>query len=978
MKTVLQTTSATLAFTPGAAGVGTINFSQVYNLYPFSINRLMAIINQTRNKVIFAEGQPNLGWTNWNQNTNILTLGVDTTSHDASDSLQVIYDTATLHVAPAEEYYDAVNKSRVSTPQSLIDTDFEYSVQPTKWEVEFLTNNKPAAFYIPSEPFDTIGTGGVTITDITGNGTRLVTVTFSTTTPTVFRPGLPIYIQDTLNPNTNGWFVVNTVSSGGVNNITFYTDEGAIIPVGSVVDIYNTLLFPATFYSGAGIPVPANAFTFSGGSPIITCTTSNAHGLYAGNLIYITGSNSATANVSGPTLATTITGSQVIVDTPNATTFRFVNPNGIPSAGITNPASSAILYPRPAGYSIQRAFDGGIQFSTGIGGPNSTIIRQTRKYFRYQSGKGIQFSTGSTLKPSFQINTVVATSLTPNALVVVTTKVPHGCRPGTNIIVSGSDDNAFNGNFEVESVYSDVAFTYRTISAPSVSQAPGFPLLISPSSNYGTVVRIGMFDRQNGIFFENDGVYTYVVRRSSTQQLAGLATVAANDTVVNGVGTLFAQQLSPGDWIVIKGMSYKILSIESNTVLQLTSRYRSTINATNAVISKTIDTKIRQDQWNIDTMDGHGPSGFALDSSKMQMFYIDYSWYGAGFVRWGFRAQNGNVYICHKMINNNINQEAYMRSGNLPARYEQSNENPTTLLTDTLSNTETNNLSVLNVSIFPSPSGIVCLRQPGNTSSSQIEYITYTNVNSLNNTLNNLLRAQPGGNSTPQTFTYSTTAPIPVELIGQVGSLSASNTPPSFALSHWGSSVIMDGRYDDDFNFVFNAGNNTQIALAGGIENLLLAIRLAPSVDNGRVGQLGVREILNRMSLRLRSMDSVASGAMRVSCVLNARVNSSISFTNVGGSSLAQAWVASGAGTTITGGENIFSFFVGAGATSQDLSVVRELGNSIDGGGTNLVVPQTSNNLYPDGPDILYITARNVTGGSLNVSARISWTEAQA
>ena len=54
----------------------------------------------------------------------------------------------------------------------------------------------------------------------------------------------------------------------------------------------------------------------------------------------------------------------------------------------------------------------------------------------------------------------------------------------------------------------------------------------------------------------------------------------------------------------------------------------------------------------------------------MQMFYMDYSWYGAGFIRWGFRATDGNVIYVHKVPNNNFNTEAYMRSGNLPARYE--------------------------------------------------------------------------------------------------------------------------------------------------------------------------------------------------------------------------------------------------------------------------------------------------------------------
>ena len=69
----------------------------------------------------------------------------------------------------------------------------------------------------------------------------------------------------------------------------------------------------------------------------------------------------------------------------------------------------------------------------------------------------------------------------------------------------------------------------------------------------------------------------------------------------------------------------------------------------------------------------------------MQMFYMDYSWYGAGFIRWGFRAENGNVIYAHKIPNNNANTEAYMRSGNLPARYEVSTVPPSTTTTKTIS-----------------------------------------------------------------------------------------------------------------------------------------------------------------------------------------------------------------------------------------------------------------------------------------------------
>ena len=93
-------------------------------------------------------------------------------------------------------------------------------------------------------------------------------------------------------------------------------------------------------------------------------------------------------------------------------------------------------------------------------------------------------------------------------------------------------------------------------------------------------------------------------------------------------------------------------------------------SAGNVPVTKTVETEWEQADWNIDRCDGTGKTGYTIDPTKMQMFYMDYSWYGAGFVRWGFRALNGDIIYAHKIPNNNQNTEAYMRSGNLPARYE--------------------------------------------------------------------------------------------------------------------------------------------------------------------------------------------------------------------------------------------------------------------------------------------------------------------
>jgi hypothetical protein len=82
----------------------------------------------------------------------------------------------------------------------------------------------------------------------------------------------------------------------------------------------------------------------------------------------------------------------------------------------------------------------------------------------------------------------------------------------------------------------------------------------------------------------------------------------------------------------------------------------------------------------------------------------------------------------------------------------------------------------------------------------------------------------------------------------------------------------------------------------------------------------------------------------------------------------------------VTGGESIFSFFVYTpSVVQQELTLVRDLGTSILGGGVNANVPTTVANLYPDGPDVVTVRVTNVSSVATNsIQARMSWTEAQA
>jgi hypothetical protein len=196
----------------------------------------------------------------------------------------------------------------------------------------------------------------------------------------------------------------------------------------------------------------------------------------------------------------------------------------------------------------------------------------------------------------------------------------------------------------------------------------------------------------------------------------------------------------------------------------------------------------------------------------------------------------------------------------------------------------------------------------------------------------------------------------------------------------------MDGRFDDDKSLVFVYGQRSGTTVTGGQSRALFSIRVSPSVDNGISAAFGTRELINRMQLTLRALDVSAipasgSANLLVEAFLNGVPSTATTWTNAVGnalnrinSSLAQIADYSAGSTTVTGGEVTAGFFVGSGANSIDLSQVRDLGNSILGGGG-----ATSNTqIYPDGPDTLTIVVTNLTATSCNVFGRLSWTEAQA
>ena len=995
---------------------------------------LLLITNVTTNTVIYNFSDPNLKSSSYSNTAGGAALGYssdaittivlqyNTTSMSANDKLQIIVDEYESKFVAGETMTDPVGKFRVSMPQALIDTDFEYGAQPTKWESLALVNNKPSAFINLDRPnFGRSQASATTITSlVVSNGSRLVTVNVASSTG--FAVGQMVYIQDSMWAPANGMFLIETVP--GATSFTYKANEAWVTGATPTTDINDvnipTTIYDAQFYTGAGLGGSLTYAAPSGQLQQVTCST--PHGLEVGNEIALVNSKTGGATDSQY-------GNHIVYSVLSPTVFCYYT-DVTANAGAPT-ASANTVYVRPPASTNHRAFDGGVTFSTNTPSHNHQMIRQTRRYFRYQSGKGIQVSTGTALKSQLSVDALTSSGSTVTAY----TKYPHNLQPGVFVNVTGATETAYNGTYAVARVIDRYRFEYTASGTPSAATASG-NFVISTATWYGGTNRAGLFDSQNGVFFEFDGQGMYAVKRSSTFQIGGFVSVNAGDNTItglttNGVTTQFSKQLRPNDFIVLRGNTYRVLNITSDTSMTITPAYRGSSNLTKGVVSKTIDTRVAQSSWNIDRCDGTGPSGFILDANKMQMYYMDYSWYGAGYIRWGFRAADGNIVYCHKILNNNVNTEAWMRSGNLPARYETNTISKYTLTTATIGSGDST-ITVESTADFPS-SGTLMVRN-----GTQTEYVNYTSKST--STFSGVTRGQAGGSiscthtagsnvvtvssttgvqigqyiscpslgifphgtyvvsfiantsitlsraaqssatttivfaplgQTAQTFTYSATAPTVVQLHAPL---------VASTINHWGTSVMMDGRFDDDKSFVFTRGMTSTISIATGVNNALMALRIAPQVTNGSAASvLGSRDIINRMQMVLRSLGVLSNGQFLVTLVLNGTPSTAATWVTQGGSSLAQ-YAVYGAGTTISGGEIIGGFYTNPGSgtgfttTAIDLSLVRDLGNSILGGGSTAANAA----IYPDGPDTVHIMAFNLLGTSQAIGCRVGWTEAQA
>jgi hypothetical protein len=309
-----------------------------------------------------------------------------------------------------DQLIDPVSKFRVSNPENLIDTDFEYGLQPTKWETVELINNTPSFF---SKSGDTTIDGISSI--ITNAGTREIIV--KTELDHGLAVGIPINVTGTKSITADGAYIINSIPD--TKTFTYLCKDNQT-DTNSILDLYSSII-TGEFFQGSQLRISDSdgIVTDAEGTSILTVTTNTTHGFGENTPFYFLNLNSTVAqefqaantasksfDASNSATAQTFDGSNslssVNIDWSNSATF-----GGTPSTiSGTNQAADTITVTHQAGENFN---------NLPLGTPLYYAVSATGGYFN-TNPRGVVF-----LKTINQLGTSTSTfqvSLVPDGDVI--------------------------------------------------------------------------------------------------------------------------------------------------------------------------------------------------------------------------------------------------------------------------------------------------------------------------------------------------------------------------------------------------------------------------------------------------------------------------------------------------------------------------------------------------------------------------------
>ena len=300
-------------FTPGVAGSGTIKV-----LDKLQLNQILLITNTTDNIVLYNFSDPenklsvsfvettdgsdaDFPYANTNSNgVSTITLLFDTSTQSSTDSIQIFVEEEEVRFRPYNFGTDAIERMRVATPQSMLDADFEYGLQPTKWQTIDTLRGYPSLYEIPGSDLVVIALTTDASSTTNGIGDSIITVT--TGENHGFSTGSAIRIIGTLDTvsrssRAEGSFVVHDIIS--TTSFRYYAKGKVGTTNNESLYSINLQLRKAGFYTGASI-----------GTPTFSISSQGSVGIFTSNLL--TPSNSNKISFTG--IGTMVVGSFLSVD----------------------------------------------------------------------------------------------------------------------------------------------------------------------------------------------------------------------------------------------------------------------------------------------------------------------------------------------------------------------------------------------------------------------------------------------------------------------------------------------------------------------------------------------------------------------------------------------------------------------------------------------------------------------------------------
>ena len=327
-----------------------------------------------------------------------------------------------------------------------------------------------------------------------------------------------------------------------------------------------------------------------------------------------------------------------VIDTNNSTTSLLPS-NGIftgistPSIGRSDAFTGIIVTinsnanSSSTGVSVQFS-DDNIKWDTYFCDIYIAPLKFIKKYFITKKFYRIMYSNGTTAQTSFSLSTYLTTLNDPS---VVTTFHPSMLDSNGRLKISNE-----------QRIIDMRVFKYGIISNPQI-------IVGKIINTYTSTIANCMINLSGtGIGSAVSQSRKYCIYSGTN----GIEIVGACVMNNGGLNTLSC----------VTRMGY--FDSDDGWFFEYNSKSGISINVRNSITSTV--TSIPQNVWNVDRMDGTGPSGISLDFTSRQVFIIQIS----NTLNFGFQF-NSTTYYCHNIIPSSQNTTAPpVGSFNLPIRYE--------------------------------------------------------------------------------------------------------------------------------------------------------------------------------------------------------------------------------------------------------------------------------------------------------------------